>query len=213
VETINQPVVEWGVASRAHKGQTESADRPLVRIEPGYALVGAVDGLGYGEEAASAANAAIQTLESAKERSVIELLDRCHARLLPTRGVVMSIAMFNTVDSTMTWAGVGNVEGFLLRTDSEASPRYESLLLRNGVVGARMPFVVGARMPFIHAAIVPVMRGDMLIFSTDGIRSDYRKNVRIEQPPQQIADQIMAQSYTGTDDALVLVVRYRGGVS
>jgi negative regulator of sigma-B (phosphoserine phosphatase) len=171
VEAIKQPVVEWGVASRVHKGQSKSADRSLVRIEPGYVLVGAVDGLGNGEEAASAAITAIQFLESV------------------------------------------NVEGFLLRTDPEANPRYESLLVRNGVVGARMPFVVGARMPFIHAAIVPVMRGDMLIFSTDGVRSDYRKDVRSEQSPQQIADQIMTQSYKGTDDALVLVVRYRGGVS
>jgi phosphoserine phosphatase RsbX len=205
VEAIKQPVVEWGVASRVHKGQTASADRPLIRIEPGYALVGAVDGLGHGEEAVAAAVTAIQTLESAGERSVIALLNRCHERLLPTRGVVMSVAMFNTGDSTMTWVGVGNVEGLLLRADLEASPRYESLLLRNGVVGARMPF--------IHAAIVPVVEGDTLIFSTDGVRSDFRRDAFAEHHPQQMADRIMTQSYKGTDDALVLVVRYRGGAS
>lgn len=193
------------MASRVHKGQTESADRPLIRIEPDYALVGAVDGLGHGEEAASAAIAAIQTLESARERSVIALLNRCHERLLPTRGVVMSIATINMGDSTMTWVGVGNVEGLLLRADPEASPRYESLLLRNGVVGARMPL--------IYAALIPIMRGDTLIFSTDGIRSDFRKDVLAEHHPQQIADRIMTQSHKGTDDALVLVVRYRGGAS
>ena len=203
MEALRQPVVEWGVASRTHKGQTASADRPLIRIEPDYALAGAVDGLGHGEEAASAAITAIQILENARERSVIELLNRCHERLLSTRGVVMSVAMFNTVDNTMTWAGVGNVEGLLLRADPYNSPRYESLLLRNGVVGIRMPFV--------HTAIVPVMQGDMLIFATDGIRSDFRKDVLAEHDPQRIADRIMAQSHKGTDDALVLVVRYRGG--
>ena len=205
MEAIRQPVVEWGVASRAHKGQTASADRPLIRVEPDYALVGAVDGLGHGEEAASAAIIAVQTLESAREQSVIALLNRCHERLLATRGVVMSVAMFNTADSTMTWVGVGNVEGLLLRADPEASPRYESLLLRNGVVGIRMPF--------LHAAIVPVMQGDTLIFSTDGIRSDFKKDVLAEHHPQQIADRIMTQGHKGTDDALVLVVRYRGGAS
>lgn len=197
--------MEWGVASRAHKGQTESADRHLIRIEPAYALVAAVDGLGHGEEAASAAITAIQTLENASDRSIIALFNRCHERLLPTRGVVMSVAIFDTVENTMTWVGIGNVEGFLLRGHPDASPRYESLLLRNGVVGARMPF--------IHAAIVPVTQGDTLIFATDGIRSDFGKAVLAEQHPQQVADRIMSQSHKGTDDALALVVRYRGGAS
>lgn len=197
--------MEWGVASRAHKGQAESADRHLIRIEPDYALVAAVDGLGHGKEAASAAVTAIQTLEGASDRSILALLNQCHERLLATRGVVMSVAMINTVDSTVTWAGVGNVEGFLLRADPDASPQYESLLMRNGVVGARMPL--------IHAALLPIMPGDTLIFSTDGIRSDFKKTQTSEQHPQQIADRIMTQSHKGTDDALVLVVRYCGGAA
>lgn len=204
-ETVKQPVVEWGVVSRAHKSQTESADRYLIKIEPGYVLVAAVDGLGHGEEAASAAITAIQTLEQVTDRSVIRLLSQCHERLLLSRGVVMSVALFNTADDTMTWVGVGNVEGFLSRARADSNPRYESLLLRNGVVGHRMPF--------IQAAIVQVMQGDTLIFSTDGIRNDFKKVVHAAQHPQQVADRIMTQSHKGTDDALVLVVRYCGGAT
>jgi negative regulator of sigma-B (phosphoserine phosphatase) len=204
-ETIKQPIVEWGVASRTHKGQSASADRHLVRIEPAYTLVAAVDGLGHGEEAASAASTAIKILENTAERSVIRLLNQCHERLLSTRGVVMSAAIFDTADDTLTWVGVGNVEGLLLRAHPDANPRSESLLLRNGVVGARMPF--------IHASIVPILPGDTLIFWTDGVRTDFSKAVSAEQPPQQMADRIMTQSHKGTDDALVVVVRYRGGAS
>lgn len=197
--------MEWGVASRTHYGQIKSADRHLIRIEPAYTLVAAVDGLGHGEEAASAAVTAIQILENTTERSVIRLLNLCHERLLSTRGVVMSVAIFDTADDTMTWVGVGNVEGFLLRARADANPRHESLLLRNGVVGARMPF--------IQAVIVPVTQGDTLIFSTDGVRNDFLKAVPVELHPQQVADWIMMQSHKGTDDALVVVVRYRRGAS
>jgi serine phosphatase RsbU (regulator of sigma subunit) len=147
----------------------------------------------------------IQVLESTRERSVIRLFNQCHERLLSTRGVVMSVAVVNTDDNTMTWAGVGNVEGLLLREHPDANPRFESLLLRNGVVGARMPM--------IHAALLPIMQGDLLIFTTDGIRNDFKKDVFAGHHPQQIADRIMTQSHKGTDDALVLVVRYCGGAT
>ena len=35
-----------------------------------------------------------------------------------TRGVVLSIALFNAENNTMTWLGVGNVDGLLLRNGS-----------------------------------------------------------------------------------------------
>jgi len=122
--------------------------------------------------------------------------------LRSTRGVVISLAAFNAVDETMTWVGVGNVEGVLLRADPTVDPGNESLLLRSGVVGSRLPL--------LHASIVPVMRGDTLIFATDGIRSEFAQRLALGDGPQQLADRILAQYAKGTDDALVLVARYVG---
>src|SRR5437879_6375129 len=183
-------------------GEVESGDKHVVRIFPHGALLAAVDGLGHGEEAAAAANVAVRFLQTSENESVISLLKRCHERLRSTRGVVISLAAFNAVDETMTWVGVGNVEGVLLRADPTVDPRYESLLLRSGVVGSRLPL--------LHASIVPVMRGDTLIFATDGIRSEFTQRVALGDGPQQLADRILGQYAKGTDDALVLVARYVG---
>ena len=203
MEAVTQPVVEWGVASTARAGEAMCGDRHLIRIESDFVLMAAVDGLGHGDEAAAAAQTAIQTLESASTRSVIALLNDCHERLHSTRGVVMSLAVFAPADSSLTWAGVGNVEGLLVRASPNASPLYESLVLRSGVVGSKLPLV--------YAAILPVMRGDTLIFWTDGIRSDFADKLTAAGHPQQLADRIMAKGYKATDDALVLVVRCFGG--
>ena len=51
----------------------------------------------------------------------------------------MSLASFNALDGAMTWLGVGNVTGLLLRADAGAERKRESLLLRGGVVGYRLP--------------------------------------------------------------------------
>jgi serine/threonine protein phosphatase PrpC len=195
-------LLEWGVATLTLPGEVESGDLHLFEPFKGGALVAVADGLGHGSEAALAAKAAVATLKEHPQESAITLVKRCHETLHRTRGVVLSMAAFNALDGTMTWLGVGNVEGILLSADSEGKPTYESLLLRRGVVGGRLP-------P-LHATILPVTHGDTLIFVTDGIRSGFESSLHLRGSPKQIADHILAQHNMGTDDALVLVAKYLG---
>lgn len=199
---MSRRLLDWGVATLALSGEHESGDRHLVKFFRNGALVAVVDGLGHGAEAAEAAGLAVETLERHASESIIPLLRRCHAVLPRTRGVVMSVASFNAVDATMTWLGVGNVEGVLVHAAPESAPDKESLLLRGGVVGGQLPG--------LRAAVFQVAPGDTLIFTTDGISSGFTTGLNIEGSPQQIADGIMDRHRKGSDDALALVARYRG---
>jgi serine/threonine protein phosphatase PrpC len=172
-------------------------------VRAGHALVAVLDGVGHGKEAAQASRSAIATLQQLEGESPIALLQRCHQQLRSTRGVVMSLASFNAGDNTMTWLGVGNVEGVLLHRQFHALPGQESLLLRPGVLGDYLPR--------LSASVLPVSSGDILIFATDGIRPGFAVNTNLHDSPQQIADRILAQYGQGTDDALVLVARYLNG--
>jgi len=198
-------VIEWGVATLTLPGQAESGDRYVVKPFRGGALVAAVDGLGHGDEAAAAAKTAAAILETYGDESVLSLLKRCHEELRKTRGVVLSLASCNARESTMTWLGVGNIEGRLLRADPQAQPLRESLILRGGVVGRHLPTA--------YASLVAVAPGDILIFATDGIRSDFSEGLTGSEVPQRTADRILAQYGKHTDDALVLVARYVGQAS
>ena len=198
-------MIEWGVATLTLPGQAESGDRYVVKPFRGGALVAAVDGLGHGDEAAAAAKTAAAILEMYSPEPVVTLLRRCHERLRMTRGVVLSLASFAARESTMTWLGVGNIEGRLLRADPQAQPLRESLILRGGVVGRHLPTA--------YASLVAVAPGDILIFATDGIRSDFSEGLTGSEVPQRTADRILAQYGKHTDDALVLVARYVGQAS
>src|SRR5207302_625292 len=101
-------------------------------------LVAAIDGLGHGEGAAQASGLAVETLAREPSAPVDDQLRRCHERLKGTRGAVMSLARFDSDRSEMTWSGVGNVEGMLLRLDPTANRRRESLLVFGGVVGGAL---------------------------------------------------------------------------
>src|SRR5206468_5609454 len=55
METIKEPMVEYGVAKLALPGHAESGDHHVVRCNRNGVLIAAIDGIGHGEEAADAA--------------------------------------------------------------------------------------------------------------------------------------------------------------
>lgn len=195
-------LIDWGVARRTLAGERESGDLHLVQQVRGGVLVSVVDGLGHGAEAAAAARAAVAALQRHAEESVLLLLERCHQALHGTRGVVMSVALFADAERSMTWLGVGNVEGMLLYAGRSGRRARSTLITRGGIVGAQLPR--------LRAEVISLARGDMLIFATDGIKSGFTDGLPAGAAPQQLADHILANHNKGTDDALVLVARYTG---
>ncbi|MGH9326399.1 MAG: SpoIIE family protein phosphatase [Terriglobia bacterium] len=202
METVKTRVLECGVAVTPIPGEPEPGDRHLVKSWPDGVLVAVVDGLGHGPGAAEAAKIAMRTIEEHASEPVISLVKWCHASLLGTRGVVMSLASFNAVRGTLTWIGIGNVEGLVVRSDGATVPQRETLLLRGGVVGSRLPG--------LRASVLPLIPGDTLIFATDGIANDFARGINLDAPPGEVATRIMEQYSKSTDDALVLVARYLG---
>jgi phosphoserine phosphatase RsbX len=196
-------LIEWGAAGIALPGQSVSGDRYVVASHGDGVLVAVMDGLGHGDEAAKASEIAAAVLVAHASESCSSLFTLCNQALARTRGVVMSAAQFGRHDHTLTWVGVGNVEGFVLRADPQRHPAHEHILLRGGIVGYQMP-------P-LRVSSLPVARGDLLVLVTDGLRSGFENECSFAEGPQQIADQILRCCWRGSDDAQVFVARYWGG--
>jgi negative regulator of sigma-B (phosphoserine phosphatase) len=194
--------IEWNVTLRALPGEQTSGDLYLVRPRSDGALVAVVDGLGHGGEAAEAAKRAVEILDAHPDESIISLVKRSHEGLKATRGVAMTIALFNAKESTVTTLGVGNVEGILLRANQAANPVQERVVLRGGVVGYQLPS--------LRASVFPMYVGDLMLFATDGIRSGFEEQINLRESPQRVAERILDQNFSGIDDALVLAIRYAG---
>jgi phosphoserine phosphatase RsbX len=197
-------VVEWSVRSRTLPGETLCGDRCLVKQVWEGVLVAVIDGIGHGEEAARAADVAAETIEANAERSFSLLLQQCHSNLQKTRGVVMSLAYLDD-QRTMTWMGIGNVEGRLVRRRVQYAEKIESLLLRPGVIGGD-----AEGLPTFYPRGLALVRGDLLIMATDGVKNDWETNIDIASGPKKIAEDIIAKKSRANDDALVFVGRYTG---
>lgn len=194
------PPFEIGIASRALAGENVSGDLPVALAFDGGVLLGAVDGLGHGESAASAARTAVESLGRRARSPLPELLERCHDDLRNTRGVALTLASFDR-EGAMVWAGVGNVGAVLIRTETSGQITHSSPVLHGGVLGVNLPAVIGTR--------ARLVAGDTLIFATDGIAAtSFEGSVETREPPQAIADHFLTRHANGADDALVLVARY-----
>jgi serine phosphatase RsbU (regulator of sigma subunit) len=194
--------IEWSLASCALTGQAVSGDLHLVVPWRHGVLLAVVDGLGHGEEATAAAQAALDVLERHAGEPVTALVQQCHRALSRTRGAVMTLASIDCRMGSASVIGVGNVEAMLLRADPAGLRRRETALLRGGVVGYKLP-------P-LHADTWPIAPGDVLVFATDGLRADFADGLNPADAVPDLVEKIMTRSRRGTDDALVLVGKFTG---
>jgi phosphoserine phosphatase RsbX len=199
-------LLDVGVSSTVLTGERESGDLHLVRELDGgdRVLVAVVDGLGHGQEAAVAARLAIDTLDRHAAASIPDLVQLCHAALIATRGVVMSVAHFDATRDTMTWVGLGNVAGVLVPGDRGGRPTYTTLVTRGGIVGSR------SGQPPVRPWVIPIQPHDILVLATDGLHADFGDDIVPRRDPQVTATRLLERHGKGTDDALVLIARYLG---
>ena len=191
--------LDRGEAGAPHEGEERSGDLAVFVPTPAGGLTCLIDGLGHGPEAADAAELCASVVGEHVEAPAPELMNACHQALVETRGVVMTVAWFDLERSTLSWAGVGNVDARLVRSGPD--PREDVALVFGGVLGYRMPNV--------RAATMPLERGDVLVMITDGIEGAISPALVGGGAAQTIADRIFAMHGRGTDDALAVVVRYR----
>ncbi|PYO92884.1 MAG: stage II sporulation protein E (SpoIIE) [Gemmatimonadetes bacterium] len=181
-------------------GESESGDLCLIKRVGKGTLIAVVDGLGHGQEAASAAHAAVAALDRYAREPLIELVRRSHDALTGLRGVVLGLAYLDPHAATMAWLGVGNVGGVLLRADVGNRPSRITLVPNAGFIGAEQAH------PTTRS--VPLALGDTVILYSDGIKDGFAESLALSNSPQEIADFVIARHVKGNDDALVLVARY-----
>lgn len=189
------------VANWTHSGEGECGDLYLVEPTPDGLLVAVIDGIGHGMEAAKVAQLAASILKRHAHEPVNELIKQCHVGLRATRGAVAALALIHARNRTMTWTGVGNVEGKLFPRGAPTAPL--TLLSASGTLGQGDGIEV-------HPDKLPINIGDTLILASDGVRSDFYLGLDMGQSPRQLADRILARSVLHKDDAMIVVGRYTG---
>jgi negative regulator of sigma-B (phosphoserine phosphatase) len=186
----------WGAVCRAKQNQLVSGDIYVVQEHgEGRVLAAIVDGLGGGEEAARAARAAVQVINEHTDWPLQDLMHRSHAALHSTRGAVIGLLRLDQQSHKASYVGVGNI-GMQVYSRQMIKP-----ISKNGILGFRLPTLLE-----LHYVYDP---GDIFVLYSDGVSSRFSLDgqIDIRQPPQHIADQILAAYGKYIDDATVVVIK------
>jgi len=194
-------LVEIGLAERTRAGETLSGDRCVVARAGSRVLIGVIDGVGHGSEAAQAAAVAAAVLEKHPREPVDALMLRCHEKLRETRGAAITLVAIEGATGALEWVGAGNVSAALQQVEPFGLPATRELLVRSGACGASLPST--------RASQLPMARGDTLVIATDGVHRKFVDDIVGSEPPQRLADRLLSRYGTSLDDSLVVVARLR----
>jgi negative regulator of sigma-B (phosphoserine phosphatase) len=189
--------MEFGIVYRPKSGHSVSGDAYWIREGEEATLICLVDGLGSGEAASEAAQAAIRCFKVGNALPLSDIMTKCHHALKGTRGAVVALMRISFAESTVTFVGVGNI-GIHVRSATPIKP-----ISKNGIVGYRLPRLQEFTYPYTPR--------DLFVLHTDGISSRFILDERLwtneTQDVQTLADEIARNFGKENDDVTVLVAR------
>lgn len=196
--------IEWAATSRPLPGETVCGDRSIaLDVNHTGALLGVLDGLGHGEQAAQAASFGVEVLGEFRNEPLDMLVQSCHRALSHTRGAAMTLAHIDFQMDTLSWIGIGNVAADLVTKHPAGVEVRSSVRLAGGIVGYHIPEALASQ-------DFPMRPGDLLVIASDGIAENHLDDIDFAAPALTIAEQILHRHAKDSDDALVLTARHRG---
>lgn len=187
-----------GQAMRPMPGELVCGDRCAWWLNAERLVLALADGLGHGEAAARAAEAALFCIGENLHARCEDIFALCDERLLDTRGAALVVGIVDLVSGRMTLGSVGNIRAILLR---------DSLDLRLGGVRG----IVGGGYRKLVPEILQLAPGNVLALFSDGLDEliDLRPIIGAAGASAQAqAQAILDYCERGDDDACVLVYRH-----
>lgn len=193
--------LDLGVATRVYPGMEMNGDAFVLRQWDGHALVAVIDGLGHGQFAHRAAQAARRYVESHYDQPLAEVFRGVGRACRATRGVVMAMARFAVgppgAPMRLSFASVGNVEARVY-----GSPEPINFVGRRGVLGGHAPSPAVLEQRWEPTAV--------LVLHSDGVSSRWQwedLSPLLSQSASVLAQGLLRAWGKKDDDATVVVVK------
>ena len=196
VESLDERL---GVVCVPIRGERECGDAWRVVEGRGRTTVLLVDGLGHGPEAATAAAIATELFPALVDGPPNALVDALDAGMRLSRGAALSVAAIDEAARTVTFSGVGNVDGRVL-----AREKNSHFLPQNGIIGHAKPTARTTSAPWTADAI--------LVMHSDGVSARWHMDAYPglhDAHPALVAGVIFRDFGRERDDATVLVLAPR----
>lgn len=183
------------IVQQCKKGQAVCGDAYFTEETEDYLIMVIADGLGSGTEAKAAADRATQCFQEHHHLDVKELILLCNRHLHHTRGAVVGVMKLDFRSSTISYAGIGNIQ-FVLCPEHQKAIRP---ILKPGYLNGRPIQVIHQQFPYL--------KGTPFIMYSDGwdMQRTVKQNLNIHGDPGTLIHQV-AEELVGINDDLTFIV-------
>jgi anti-sigma regulatory factor (Ser/Thr protein kinase) len=195
------PAVETGAVSIPMRGETVCGDAWAVSGAGRHYTVVVADGLGHGEHAAAASQAALAVLTRHADYAPANLIEAMHGALASTRGAAVAAAALDLESGRGLYCGVGNISGI-----TYVNHKPKNLVSHNGTLGHNARRIQQFEFDF--------PKNSMLIMFSDGLVTHWNLE---DYPglagkhPGLIAGVLYRDHDRGRDDVTVTVLKSTAG--
>ncbi|QIZ77689.1 SpoIIE family protein phosphatase [Ferrimonas lipolytica] len=186
------------IRNRPFLDEAVSGDAIVCFEHEHWQLLAIIDGAGHGWDAH---RLSVEMADYLERRSGIEapqqMIQELHQLTMPSIGAAVSIVVIDTINNSLTFAGVGNVSAYLL------GHKDHSFHSSDGSVGYNLRRITSEQQA--------LLAGDCIVMHSDGIQSRFFTQFdesckRLN--PEDFVDYIFAHFAKEHDDASCLVYRY-----
>ncbi|HWP96590.1 MAG TPA: ATP-binding SpoIIE family protein phosphatase [Syntrophomonadaceae bacterium] len=188
-----------GIATRSRPNMSLNGDAFVAEQWNKSVLIAVIDGLGHGQHANVAAQAAREYIEEHYDQPLSMLFRGAGRACRATRGVVMALARFDWDRNPikMSFAGIGNIEIKVF-----GCPNPMKFLVQRGVVGLNAPEPIVAEYDWASSYV--------LVLHSDGLNSKWQWSdyPELDKASANETARLLLQGLArNDDDATVIVVR------
>jgi anti-sigma regulatory factor (Ser/Thr protein kinase) len=191
--------LDFGAATRPYPTMPVNGDAFVIKRWSASALVSVIDGLGHGQYAHRAAQAARQYVETHVDQPLEAIFRGVGRTCRATRGVVMALVRFDFGPAGIRFAcaSVGNIEVRLF-----GSPDWKNFIVRRGILGGNAPNP--------HVTEHNWQPGVVMVLHSDGVGSRWRWEDfpdLARAPATDAAQRLLRRLAKAHDDATIMIVK------
>ena len=193
---------EVAIAGAPYPGEAISGDDAIYLPSDSGFLAAVIDGLGHGPEARKASDKAVGAIARHSDLGLREILETVNAQMEGVRGCVLAVVRFSAQSRVLECLSAGDIRVHLYH-------------LRDAHFFTSTPLVIGdrdLRSRRLRVEETTAPPGSVLVMFTDGLESRTTLKGQLDllrRPALVIAQDLLAEHSRGTDDALVLVARFK----
>ncbi len=192
-----ESAMKVGAIVDPYPGEQVCGDAWTYVSTPGGPKIIMADGSGHGPLAATAAGLAVEVFRENAGESCVDIMQRIHGALKPTRGAAVAIAEIDHAARLVRFIGVGNITGAAIM-----GAEVKRLVSHNGTAGHLAPRIRAFEYPF---AATPTV-----LLHSDGLTSKWDIGAYpglLVAHPSLVAGVLFRDFRRGRDDASVAVLR------